>query len=364
MIPFRPLERVLDVVVDPVAVDNAEAGGFGLVDRVSVDSEADRLAHALVVERVLRVLEPRKFEPEISGNHRRQHHPRIILDPGDQLSRDAENDVGLATLQHRHAGGGVRHADDREMLDVDRPVVTAERLEFELGPRLVGDELVGPGADRLLHKTFLPDFFVIPRWNDPSGTANIGGAHQPRKIKKRCLEVEADRALVDDRDPVGQLVQDLCPGASVMLVTPFDVRWRDRRAVVKFDVRTQSEGRASGVFGKVEAVGERKMIEFPVAEVLDQRVMHDIEKIVRCSAAVVLQRVEPARSDICVPREHHAVLQRGVSGRVGLPHKWDDQPAPNQSRRLKHGASRRRCCRHFRLHPLKWASFRRALRQL
>ncbi len=67
LLPFRPIHAVLDVVVDPVAVDPAHAVAFGLVDRIAIDSQAYRLAHPLVVERVLGILEARELEPPIAG---------------------------------------------------------------------------------------------------------------------------------------------------------------------------------------------------------------------------------------------------------------------------------------------------------
>jgi hypothetical protein len=55
VLPFRPRHAVFDVVVDPIAVDPAEPVAFSLVHRVAVDRQTDRLAHALVVKRVLGV---------------------------------------------------------------------------------------------------------------------------------------------------------------------------------------------------------------------------------------------------------------------------------------------------------------------
>ncbi len=58
-----------------------------------------------------------------------------------------------------------------------------------------------------------------------------------------------------------------------MLVAPFHVGGRDRRAVVELDPLAQSEGRGFGVLGKVEFVGERQVIVFLLAEVLGQAVL-------------------------------------------------------------------------------------------
>ena len=133
MFEFRPVNCVLDVVVDPVAVDLAEATAFGVVDRAPIDGEADRLAHPLVMERAFRVLEAGEFEPPIARQNRRQHHFRIVLDAADQLAGNEIGDVGLAAFDHRNPGRGFRDADHRQVLDVHRSVVAVEGLHFEPG---------------------------------------------------------------------------------------------------------------------------------------------------------------------------------------------------------------------------------------
>src|SRR5262249_443851 len=52
-----PLDSILHVVVNPVAADFPHAASFGVVHGASVDGQAHGLPHALVVERVLGVLE-------------------------------------------------------------------------------------------------------------------------------------------------------------------------------------------------------------------------------------------------------------------------------------------------------------------
>ena len=107
-----------------------------------------------------------------------------------------------------------------------------------------------------------------------------------------------------------------------MLVAPFDVRRRDRRAVMELDARPQPERRALGVLGELEAFGERRMVVELVAEVLDQAVVQRHQEIVGTGGAVVLLRIEPARRDVGVPGQHQLALwddcrRRGRCARNG-----------------------------------------------
>ena len=73
---------------------------------------------------------------------------------------------------------------------------------------------------------------------------------------------------------------------------PFDVIGRDQGAVVKLDARSKVEGRALGVFGKIIAFGERRMVVTDLAEFFDESVVQRHQKIVRTRGAVMLlQRV-------------------------------------------------------------------------
>src|SRR5271165_1055410 len=53
-----------------------------------------------------------------------------------------------------------------------------------------------------------------------------------------------------------------------MLEAPLDILGRDRRSVVEFDPRTQVEGAALGIFGKIEILGQCRVVVFLLAEVL------------------------------------------------------------------------------------------------
>src|SRR5438132_8254997 len=142
-----PLDRVLDVVVDPVAGRFAHPSRLGLVHAPAVDGQAHRLAHALVVERILRVLEAGKLDEERAGQHRRQRDAGQFPNLVDELAGDVVDDVRLTALEHGDARGRLRHRDHHQLLDVDRTVVAVEGLHFDLPTRLVPHELVGPRPD-------------------------------------------------------------------------------------------------------------------------------------------------------------------------------------------------------------------------
>src|SRR2546427_1623149 len=145
-----PLDPVQDVVVDPVARRLAHPTRLRLVHGPPVDSQAHRLAHALVAERVLRILEPGKLDEERAGQHRRQHDPGKLADLVDELAGHVIDDVGLAALEHGDTGGRLRHRDHDELLHVDGTVVAVEGLHLDLHTRLVAGEVVGARSDRLL----------------------------------------------------------------------------------------------------------------------------------------------------------------------------------------------------------------------
>src|SRR5215472_16790712 len=90
---------------------------------------------------------------------------------------------------------------------------------------------------------------------------------------------------------------------------------------MEMDVVPQPEAGALGVLGKLEMVGKCKMIVELLLVVLDQRVLHDIQEIVAGCAAIVLQRIEPARGNIGVPRESHAAAGGEVPRRPGAADK-------------------------------------------
>jgi len=83
----------------------------------------------------------------------------------------------------------------------------------------------------------------------------------------------------------------------------------------------QLEGGALGVFGKLVAPGQRQMVVELLAEILDQRIVQYVQKIIRGRTAVMLLRVEPPGSDVGVPREHQLAAWNDASGRAGAAHE-------------------------------------------
>ena len=225
-------------------------------------------------------------------------------------------------------------------------VIVCKRLELELNSRLLRDEFIGSGADRLLHEPVLPDCFVIFRWNDPARPTHIGGPEQDREIEERLFEVEAHCTIIDDFDPLGLLAEHFARSAAIVLIAPFDIFGRNRGPIVEFDPRPQSKGRALGVFGKLEPVGECRMVVADLAEVFDQGVMQRHQEIIAARRAVMLLRIEPARGDIAVPRQYHLTLGSNRFRRVGLAHKRGRQ----RRRRCGGGAEHRTPGRHHRRH--------------
>jgi hypothetical protein len=142
---------------------------------------------------------------------------------------------------------------------------------------------------------------------------------------------------------------------------------------MELDPGAESEDRTLGVFGKLVALGERRVLVEFLAKVLDQGVVQHVEEIVRRGPAVVLLRVEPAGRDIGVPRQHHAAardpLRGGVSAaqergrKRGCRYRRPQQGSPAQCRLLHRclhyaaeerdsGASTLTYCRGMARHPL------------
>ena len=203
---------------------------------------------------------------------------------------------------------------------MDRAVVVRECLKLELHALLLRDQLVGTGANRLLQEPGLPHLFVIFRWHHPAGTADVGGSQQDGEVEERLLEVEPDGVVVDDLHAIGICFQNLTPGATVVLIAPFDVRRRDRRTVVELCAWPQRKGRALGVLGELVAIGECRMVVEFVTEVLDQAVVQCHQEIVRAGSAVVLLWIQPACRYISVPGENHLSRRLNLSDRLRRDH--------------------------------------------
>src|SRR6185503_1275456 len=85
VLELRPLQAVLDVIVDPIAAVSAKSGRLRLVDRRSIDGQADRLPHALVVKWALGILKIDELEPEATRQNGSQDQFGIVLYAFDQI---------------------------------------------------------------------------------------------------------------------------------------------------------------------------------------------------------------------------------------------------------------------------------------
>ena len=126
--------------------------------------------------------------------------------------------------------------------------------------------------------------------------------------------------VVDDFHTIGICFQNLPPGATVVLIAPFDIRGRDGRTVVELRTRAQKECRALGVLGELVAIGECWVVVEVVAEILDQAVMQRHQEIVRAGSAVVLLRIQPACRNIGVPGQNHLSRRLNLSDRMRRDH--------------------------------------------
>jgi len=90
---------------------------------------------------------------------------------------------------------------------------------------------------------------------------------------------------------------------------------------MELDALPQPEHGAARIFGKLELIGQREMVVELRLVVLDQRVVHDVEEIVRRRGPLVLQRVEPARRDVSVPGKGHRPRGGDAPCGEGAPRK-------------------------------------------
>jgi len=79
------------------------------------------------------------------------------------------------------------------------------------------------------------------------------------------------------------------------------------------------------------------MVVFLVAKVFDQRILQHVEEIVSRGAAVVLQRVEPPRRDVGVPRQRHTAARNDLRGGVCTSHERGRKRS-GRDRRPQHGS--------------------------
>src|SRR5439155_9499014 len=106
-----------------------------------------------------------------------------------------------------------------------------------------------PGADRLLLEAVRAHLLVVLLGHDPSGPGDVGRPEQDGEVEERLLELEADRAIVDDLDALRLLLEDVGLGAAVALVAELDVLRRDGLAVVEPDPLAERERGAPRIGG-------------------------------------------------------------------------------------------------------------------
>jgi hypothetical protein len=116
---------------------------------------------------------------------------------------------------------------------------------------------------------------------------------------------------------------------------------------VELEPGAQPERRALGVLGEFEVLGQRQVVVFFIAQVLDQPVVDREQEIVRAGSAVMLLRIKPSRGNVGVPRQRHLALRdHAASCGADGAHKRYGCGARRQSRDLHHPAPRQR--RHGR----------------
>ena len=288
----------------------AHARRLGLVHGPPVDGQAHRLAHALVAERVLRVLEAGKLDEERAGQHGGQGDAGELAHLGDQLAGHVVDDVGLAALEHGHPGGRLGHRGHDQLLGVDRTVVAVEGLHLDLHAGLVADELEGARPDGLLLEAVGADLLVVLLRHHPAGSGDVGRPEQDGEVEEGLLEDELDGPVVGDLDALGLLLEDVGLGAPVVLVAELDVLRGDGVAVVELHPLAEGEGRALRVRGHREALGQGQMVVQHGALVLDEGIVQGGEEVVRGGGAVVLLGIEPAGGQAGVPGQDDLALGR------------------------------------------------------
>jgi len=105
----------------------------------------------------------------------------------------------LAALQRRQPRRLVGNAPHHDALDARRLApVALEGLDHQLDAGAERDELVGPGADRRLLETVIPDLFEVFLRHDPAGAG--GAAVEGEEIGPRFLQLEPNMLRVERFD--------------------------------------------------------------------------------------------------------------------------------------------------------------------
>ena len=192
----RPLDRARPLLRDPVPLDRREPAQLGVVDRLTVDRQADRLADPDVVERTVRAvqahLEPvRRRRAGRSAAASGPCGPRPSRSPGIMYITSISP---VWSIARRVAASGTPFAMTR--LDARHlPPVLRERLELHLAAGLLPHEAERPGPDRGRLEAVLADLLVVRLRHDPAGPAGRAAVDR-QEVDERLLEEELDRPVV------------------------------------------------------------------------------------------------------------------------------------------------------------------------
>src|SRR5690606_14082256 len=166
-----------------------------LDDLFVVDGVVDRLAYTGVVERLHQVV-----EVDVDGAQAGDvvhGDVRVGVDTGDVLRRDADGDVCLTGLHHRHAGGVLRNVEEADATHAGlRAPVTVVAGEVDALAALPGRERERAGADRVLFDELVAVVVTHGRAID----GRRGVAQVSPEAREGRVQLEHDRMVVDHFD--------------------------------------------------------------------------------------------------------------------------------------------------------------------
>src|SRR5262249_6188788 len=188
-------------------------------------------------------------------------------------------------------------------------------LEVDLHARLLADEHVGAGTDRMLLEAVVSDPREIVLWHDDAGGAG-GRAVERHEIGPWCLEMKAYYQGIDDLDLSDVLLQDLRRRTPVAVEAELHVFRRYGIAVVKLQSRTQLELVRLAVRTLLPRFREA-WAHLLSGIRADERIVDRVEHAERRDLRRRGGRIEPARRDGHVPRHDGSSprYRRGSCGR-------------------------------------------------
>ena len=127
-------------------------------------------------------------------------HAGVFLMPLGIDPVESKGHVGLAAPHHQRARRRVGDAAHHQGLDVRHaPPIAGKGLQLDFDARLVADEFVGAGADRMLLEAVLADFGQIFLRHDDAGGARRR-AVEGHEVGPRLLQMKAHDQRIDDLD--------------------------------------------------------------------------------------------------------------------------------------------------------------------